>query len=143
MVDYPAIPPNDTQRLIAELVAYGKPLDEIARTANCTVEYVRVMKRSSLFMSMVREVKEQRVEAIRQEAREKIVSEARASVETIVGIRDDDGLDPKVRLAAASKLLDEAELRRGKVVQSESHRVSITLNPKQAELLEAVEVDGK
>lgn len=139
MAYFPSAAPNDQQHLIAEMLAYGKPLAEIAEHTGVTVEYIRVMKRNALFLTLVEEKREKYVEQLRREAREKLAREAAKSIDTIIELRD-GGEDERIRFQAAKEILDQAEVKRNKSI-TETRKLTVKLSPQQQEMLQAVEVE--
>lgn len=137
MPTYPPPSLNDQQLMLAQLLALEKPIEEVADIVGVSVQYVRIMKKNNLFLSKVKDEKDKYLDSLRLAARIKVVemvSDAVDTVHTIMRCSDDE----RVKLQAASKLIDQAELLDKKLKVSEERRVSVTISPEKTKLIQAV-----
>ena len=141
MPSYPPPQLNDRQLMLAQLLALEKSPQEVADIVGVPIEYVRLMKKSSLFLTKVKDERDKYLDGLRMAAREKIVREADKSVDTLVRLRDYSE-DEKVVLAASNKLIDQAELLDKKMKVSEERRVSVTISPEKTKLVQAIISEG-
>ena len=142
MTSYPPPQLNDRQLMLAQLLALEKSPQEVADIVGVPIEYVRLMKKSSLFLTKVKDERDKYLDGLRMAAREKIVREADKSVDTLVRLRDYSE-DEKVVLAASNKLIDQAELLDKKMKVTETREVRVNLTPAQSKLTEAIIAEGE
>ena len=129
---------NDKQLILAQLLALGKDADDVAKIVGVPVEYVRMMKKSSLFLTKVQDERAKYIDAQRAAAREKIVKAVNEDVVDKVIWLAKNSEDEKVRLAASIELLKQAELQEKKMKVTETREVRVNLTPAQAKLTEAI-----
>lgn len=119
---------NQRHFVAALMLASGYRQADIARTLGYHPNRLSMIATSPLFRAQVADLQRQLREATLGDAMAMIEREAGASVEVIVGIRDDAGEPGATRLRAANDLLDRHPLlsRRTAVDETRTLRVSFS-----------------
>ena len=139
MPSYPPPSPTDKQVLLAQMLALGEDHKIIADTLNLPLSYIKLMLKSSLFLTKVKEEQDRFINGKRMAAEKRLAEvwdKAVGKLEQLMDYSEDE----KVILQAASKILDKSRVfEREKVVEKRELKVSFT--PTQEKLVEAVLVE--
>lgn len=117
----------------------GEDHNTIADTLNLPLSYIKLMLKSSLFLTKVKEEQDRFINGKRMAAEKRLAEvwdKAVGKLEQLMDYSEDE----KVILQAASKILDKSRVfEREKVVEKRELKVSFT--PTQEKLVEAVLVE--
>ena len=139
MPSYPPPSPTDKQVLLAQMLALGEDHKVIADTLNLPLSYIKLMLKSSLFLTKVKEEQDRFINGKRMAAEKRLAEVWDKAIGNLERLMDHSE-DERVILQAASKILEKGPIfEKAKVVEKRELKVSFT--PTQEKLVEAVLVE--
>lgn len=125
---------SESHRNAVWLFLAGLSNKEVSEATGMTVGQITTMKSSPLFQALLTEKRKELDRRSAVDLSSKLSAQASASIDTIIHLRD-NAIDDKVKLQAASALLDRVVPKK---VQQSSESLKIVLDASQLGYLRAV-----